>query len=123
MLSWPHFFQADPKLVRDVEGLSPNKEKHQFHIELQPVSFLLSWGFLFYKQPQYQFSFYCVLLQKLGNGLSGKIRTQVNIQMNKHEGIKAAEGMRDILLPVMWMSDDLEKITDNDLIQRIKEEL
>ena len=43
--------------------------------------------------------------------------------MNKHEGIKAAEGMRDILLPVMWMSDDLDKITDNELVQKIKEEL
>lgn len=96
MLSWPHFFQADPKLLRDVEGLRPIKDKHQFHIELQP---------------------------KLGNGLSGKIRTQVNIQMSKFDGIKAAEGMRDILLPVMWMSDDLEKISDEKLIKRIKEEL
>ena len=48
MLSWPHFFQADPKLIRDVEGLSPNKEKHQFHIELQPVSFFVQFFFFFF---------------------------------------------------------------------------
>ena len=120
MLSWPHFFQADPKLIRDVEGLSPNKEKHQFHIEVQPVSVFCV--VFFYKKSKYSMVHLCTF-QKLGNGLSGKIRTQVNIQMNKHEGIKAAEGMRDILLPVMWMSDDLDKITDNELVQKIKEEL
>ena len=29
-MSWPHFYQADPKLLEEVEGLSPSKEKHQF---------------------------------------------------------------------------------------------
>ena len=38
MISWPHFFQADPKLVSAVEGLKPDKEKHQSYINIQPVS-------------------------------------------------------------------------------------
>ena len=38
MLSWPHFFQADPSLLDAVEGLEPSKEKHQFHIDILPVS-------------------------------------------------------------------------------------
>ena len=37
MLSWPHFFQADAKLVEAVEGLKPNKNDHQFYIDAQPV--------------------------------------------------------------------------------------
>ena len=41
MLSWPHFFQADPKLIDAVEGLQPNQAKHQFSIDVQPVSELL----------------------------------------------------------------------------------
>lgn len=94
MLSWPHFFQASPKLLKDVEGLSPNKEKHQFSIDVQP---------------------------KVGNGLSGRIRSQINIKMSKIDDVKQAEGLRDILLPVVWFSDDLEKITDGNLIQRIKD--
>ncbi len=37
MLSWPHFFQADRKLLDDVEGLEPRKERHQFHIDILPA--------------------------------------------------------------------------------------
>ena len=31
-------FQADPKLLEDVIGLKPDKEKHEFYMDLQPVS-------------------------------------------------------------------------------------
>lgn len=39
LMSWPHFFQADPALLNDKEGLEPDEEKHQFFIDLQPVRF------------------------------------------------------------------------------------
>ena len=111
MLSWPHFFQASPKLLKDVEGLSPNKEKHQFSIDVQPVSGRL--------HKFSNLSIFNISLQKVGNGLSGRIRSQINIKMSKIDDVKQAEGLRDILLPVVWFSDDLEKITDGNLIQRI----
>jgi hypothetical protein len=39
MLSFPHFYLADPKLLDAVEGISPpEKEKHQLFIDVQPVS-------------------------------------------------------------------------------------
>ena len=41
MLSWPHFFQADPKLLDAVEGLNPNKDEHQLFIDVQPVSYMI----------------------------------------------------------------------------------
>ena len=41
--------------------------------------------------------------------------------MNKIDGVKAAEGLRDILLPVMWFSDEVDKFEDPELIQRIKD--
>jgi len=96
MLSWPHFFQADSKLLDDVEGLKPDKEKHQTYLDMQP---------------------------KLGNGLGGAIRTQVNIQINAVPGVKAAEGLRDILLPVMWISSEVHDINDPDLLKTIKDRL
>ena len=37
MLSWPHFFQADPKLLDAVEGLKPDQKKHQSYFDVQPV--------------------------------------------------------------------------------------
>lgn len=38
-LSFPHFYKADPKLLDDVEGLSPDQEKHETFLKIQPVSF------------------------------------------------------------------------------------
>lgn len=41
MLSFPHFYLADDSLRTAVEGISPpEKEKHQFFIDVQPVSYL-----------------------------------------------------------------------------------
>lgn len=36
-ISNPHFFQADPSLIEEVEGLQPDKEKHQTYFKIQPV--------------------------------------------------------------------------------------
>lgn len=95
-LSWPHFFQADPKLVDAVEGLKPDQAKHQFSIDVQP---------------------------KLGSGLGGKIRSQLNIQMAKVDDVKQAEGLRDILLPMIWFSDDIDELSDQDFVDAIKQRL
>jgi len=40
-LSFPHFYKADPKLLEDVEGLSPDQEKHETFLKIQPVSTIL----------------------------------------------------------------------------------
>lgn len=37
-VSYPHFYQADPKLVEAVEGSYPDKEKHESHFYIEPVS-------------------------------------------------------------------------------------
>lgn len=39
MLSFPHFYLADENLREAVEGISaPEKEKHQFFIDVNPVN-------------------------------------------------------------------------------------
>ena len=43
LLSWPHFFQADPSLRAAVNGMKPNKDKHQFYIDVQPVNQKSHW--------------------------------------------------------------------------------
>ena len=35
-LSMPHFYQADPSFLEAVEGLKPEKEKHQFFMDVVP---------------------------------------------------------------------------------------
>lgn len=37
VVSFPHFYQADPKYINAVDGLSPNKEDHETYLDLQPV--------------------------------------------------------------------------------------
>lgn len=37
VVSFPHFYQADPKYINAVEGLNPNKEEHETYLDLQPV--------------------------------------------------------------------------------------
>lgn len=36
-MSFPHFFNADPYYQDQIEGMSPNKEKHQFSMTLEEV--------------------------------------------------------------------------------------
>ena len=37
MMSWPHFYQADPALLEQVVGLNPDRTKHQFQLDILPV--------------------------------------------------------------------------------------
>lgn len=36
-VSLPHFYNSDPSLVHEVEGINPVKEKHESIIIMQPV--------------------------------------------------------------------------------------
>lgn len=40
MVSFPHFYQADPAYINAVDGLNPNQEEHETYLDLQPVRFL-----------------------------------------------------------------------------------
>lgn len=37
-LSFPHFYDADPSLLTNFDGLKPDKEKHETYFMIQPVS-------------------------------------------------------------------------------------
>lgn len=37
-MSFPHFYNADPFYLEQVEGMNPNKTKHQFFMSFEPVS-------------------------------------------------------------------------------------
>jgi scavenger receptor class B, member 1 len=37
-MSFPHFFKADPFYLDQVDGMKPDKKKHQFSISFEPVS-------------------------------------------------------------------------------------
>lgn len=41
-MSFPHYFAGDQFYLNEVEGLEPNKEKHESYFTIEPVSFLAS---------------------------------------------------------------------------------
>ena len=90
MMSWPHFFQADLELLKTVDGLKPDKNKHQFFMDIQP---------------------------KLGVALKAQARSQINVQMYKmeeelEERVKEAKGLRDMIFPVLWFESGIDGIND-----------
>lgn len=40
-LSYPHFHDADPTYLSQVDGLKPEKDKHELYLVLEPKSGLL----------------------------------------------------------------------------------
>ncbi|CAG0905642.1 unnamed protein product, partial [Cyprideis torosa] len=54
LLSFPHFYNADPVFLEGVDGLNPDKNKHQFFFDINP---------------------------QLGLALQAKARFQINLQL------------------------------------------
>lgn len=55
-LSYPHFLETDPKLFDAVDGMSPNRSKHETYFYVQPVSHMV-----------FELVFYFALFKKVRN--------------------------------------------------------
>lgn len=101
-VSQPHFYLADPSLLADVDGLTPNKTRHNTFFKIQPV--ILSaywWGF---RVTESVFLF-LVLLQSIGVPLEGKVRVQLNLKVDQSNHIEAVREFRSIVFPIMWLEE------------------
>jgi hypothetical protein len=47
-ISNPHFYQSNPKFLKEVEGLEPKKDLHETYLKIQPVSLLYNWLIFFH---------------------------------------------------------------------------
>jgi len=78
-LSYPHFYQADPSYLAAVEGLSPEKEKHQFYVDVLP---------------------------EFGFPLAIRPRFQLNAIIRRDEDIDIMSNFADeLVLPFLWAQD------------------
>eukprot|EP00092_Neocalanus_flemingeri_P038999 GFUD01042454.1.p1 GENE.GFUD01042454.1~~GFUD01042454.1.p1 ORF type:complete len:596 (+),score=215.72 GFUD01042454.1:176-1963(+) len=78
-LSYPHFYQADPSFLSAVSGLSPDKEKHQFYVDVAP---------------------------EFGFPLAIRPRFQLNAIIKKDEDIEMMSNFADeLILPFLWAED------------------
>lgn len=96
-LSNPHFFQADPSLIAEVEGLKPNRTLHQTYFKIQPVplsSCVLN-NFFAYRN----------INQSIGVPVEGKVRIQLNLKVEQAKHINSVKNFRDIIFPIVWVEE------------------
>ncbi|XP_022218031.2 lysosome membrane protein 2 [Drosophila obscura] len=83
-ISNPHFYDAHPDLLDSVEGLEPNREKHETYFKIQP---------------------------KLGVPLEGKVRIQLNLKVTRAKDVYPVRDFRDFVFPVMWLEEGISELT------------
>lgn len=92
LLSWPHFFKADPKLREQIDGLYPDKDKHELQIDILP---------------------------QLGVGLRAAIRLQINLFIEV-DGVAKLKNAKDAFIPIIWFEDGIEEFDDEDTISLLR---
>lgn len=90
-LSFPHFYAADPYYLQFVDGLQPEKEKHEFHITVEPI---------------------------MGMPVEFSARLQVNIRVQTYPNISIFHDTPTTYFPVLWFERS-GRITDG-MIRDIK---
>ncbi|XP_050688443.1 lysosome membrane protein 2-like [Eriocheir sinensis] len=86
LVSWPHFYQADPKYREAVIGLKPNADKHAMFIDLAP---------------------------RTGTPLRAQARLQINIAVPYVPEVHPAAKLREIIFPVLWFEDGVAELPGN----------
>ena len=87
-LSMPHFYQADPSFVEAVSGLKPEKEKHEFYMDIVP---------------------------EFGFPLAIRPRFQLNIVIGSQtypEWDKISRMQDKIVMPFLWAQDGFDEPSD-----------
>jgi hypothetical protein len=85
-LSYPHFYQADPHFLQAVEGLKPDKARHQFYIDLSP---------------------------EFGFPLAIRPRFQLNLIISRDESIPILSKFpEELVLPFLWAQDGFDQPSD-----------
>jgi len=92
LLSWPHFYNADPKLLENIDGLKPEQEKHEFQIDILP---------------------------QIGVGLRAAVRMQINLFIEV-DGVQKLENATDAYVPIIWFQDGIESLNDQELIDQLQ---
>ena len=58
-------------------------------------------------------------MQNFGSTLRASIKSQINLEINAVEGIKNAEGLRDMILPVAWMVEETNTLDYPEAVKEV----
>lgn len=76
LMSFPHFHLADPSYLDSINGLSPRVEDHGSHFDVEP---------------------------NIGISVDVRLRFQVNLEINRTEGVVQMDGVPEGVFPVFWV--------------------
>ncbi|XP_017478631.1 PREDICTED: lysosome membrane protein 2-like, partial [Rhagoletis zephyria] len=83
-VSFPHFFNGDPSLLENIEGLNPDKDRHGTDIIIQP---------------------------QLGIPMRVRSRFQINLLMGDVKHSRDVSQFKNIALPIFWIEMAVEDLT------------
>ncbi|XP_975231.1 protein croquemort isoform X2 [Tribolium castaneum] len=78
--SLPHFYQADAYYTDSIEGVRPEKSKHEFFLTLEPTT---------------------------GIPLEVSARLQINLLMQPDSGISLYKGVPKVFVPILWFEQKI----------------
>jgi len=85
VLSWPHFLHANSSFIDAVQGMNPDKEKHQFFFDVQPTT---------------------------GSTLSARARAQINIVVLQNSDFSGLDKVKNTTVPLLWFDEGLDELGD-----------
>lgn len=85
IVTYPHFYEADPFYLEGVVGLNPQADLHRMQLDVEPMT---------------------------GVPLMGGKKMQLNFEVKHIPGVELTRGVRDVLFPVAWMYEGAELNTE-----------
>ncbi|XP_078257889.1 lysosome membrane protein 2-like [Rhinoraja longicauda] len=80
ILSSPHFYQADPKYIDDIEGMHPNKINHETYLDINPLTGLL---------------------------VRAAKRVQINVYVEQVIEFRQTGNVQSLVFPVMYLNESV----------------
>ena len=81
MVSFPHFYLADPSYRDKISGMNPDRNKHEFSIAMEP---------------------------RTGIPLKINAQLQINLLMEQIEGYNVVKGVPRTIMPMFWFRQTAE---------------
>lgn len=78
MMSPPHFLYADPKFIKEVDGLNPDVETHNTFLSIEPTT-----GFV----------------------MKANKRLQFNVQLKRDSRVSITEKIPEVMFPLFWLDE------------------